>query len=757
MTPKEFYRLLRIFADRQEDLDTSRNEVIVQVQNQTISLKTELVDGRLLVEEGGIVSSCEQFVADRLANLPFLARRILEFTEVPKFFVSPEGQYVDRIESDPNDTDRTVPDVLAALKDLVKQGTSFSSFVIYLTAEAGEGKTTLINELARHQAQAYIDRKSTRLVVPIELGGRSFLRLDDLIIGSVANHYKYRGLYIESFLELVKYGFIVPAFDGFEEMFVVGSSGEAVSSLGNLLANLSSEGQLIVSARTAYFEIRNFETQARLFDGLRDSEASFARLKVQKWGREQFFDYWRKRNLKDAEISYGFLTAKLGPDHPLLTRAVLVKRLVDIAEDAGQFERLLGRLDSTSSYFAELVDSILEREIEGKWVDRAEDAANRPLLSLSEHHELLSMLAVEMAISSSGQLGKDEVSLVTELFCDLKKLPPPIARQVANRIFDHPLLAKVDSTSNSIRFDHDEFREFFLGEAIGAMIVNRDSVEFQDVARKVSFSVAVIDSCLKSVMDRSTVSLDDFNFVRNSVSHEGPASFAKENGTKILLRFLSMGDLGSVAIENSYITPDSFIGRTISNVEFRKCIFLDAVFEASTLTGCQFSDCEIECVSFRENARFIDTSFRDCEIRCVTTPGDESPVFNPLQINAEFASRGIDRVSSHQDVSSHEMSESVDIRDTRFDLMIRGLRPFYRSTGINESTLRLRLGKRSTEFEEEVLPVLVDKGILVSEPYRGAGSDRRFRLGVRMSDIQDALNRSLGSFDMFLREIRNEE
>ena len=37
----------------------------------------------------------------------------------------------------------------------------------------------------------------------------------------------------------------MPAFDGFEEMFVEGSSGEALSAMGILVASLESQGAMV--------------------------------------------------------------------------------------------------------------------------------------------------------------------------------------------------------------------------------------------------------------------------------------------------------------------------------------------------------------------------------------------------------------------------------------------------------------------------------------------------------------------------------
>jgi hypothetical protein len=108
------------------------------------------------------------------------------------------------------------------------------SSVIYLTSDAGEGKTTLINHIARFQAESYKKKETDWLLVPVTLGGRPFMRLDDVVVGELANRLKFLFLYYQAFLELVRMGVIVLALDGFEEMFVETSSGDATSALGNL-------------------------------------------------------------------------------------------------------------------------------------------------------------------------------------------------------------------------------------------------------------------------------------------------------------------------------------------------------------------------------------------------------------------------------------------------------------------------------------------------------------------------------------------
>ena len=178
--------------------------------------------------------------------------------------------------------------------------------ILYITSDAGEGKTFLINQMAKDQAQRFTEGKSDWLLVPIPLGGKHFLRFDDITVGVLQNRYRFPFLYYESFLALVRMGVIVPAFDGFEEMFVEGTrSGEALASaMGILVSALDSRGSLIIAARKAYFEFENLKTQEKLFDTISSYSVGFGKLELQRWGRQQFLAYCAKRNLPNAEVIY---------------------------------------------------------------------------------------------------------------------------------------------------------------------------------------------------------------------------------------------------------------------------------------------------------------------------------------------------------------------------------------------------------------------------------------------------------------------
>lgn len=311
------------------------------------------------------------------------------------------------------------------------------------------------------------------------------MSFDDIVVAELANKLRFQFFYYDAFLELVKMKVIVPAFDGFEEMFVERSSGDASSSLGNLIRDLESQGSVLVAARKAYFEYQSLETQAKLFDANRDGSVEYARTRLDRWSQRQFLDYANKRGLIDGEDVYEKVESRMGRNHPLVTRAVLVKRLIEVAKE-GAADDLLERLNrDPNDYFHAFVENIVRREAREKWIaqsDRA-DGPREPLLSTDEHHLLLAEIAMEMWITSRDVLRKDYIETVAELFAEDRDKHPRVVHQVRERISHHALLAV---HGLQYGFDHEDFQGFYLGEAVAETLLSSSDprLDLEECLRK---------------------------------------------------------------------------------------------------------------------------------------------------------------------------------------------------------------------------------------------------------------------------------
>ena len=235
MNTEDFRRIITTFADTPADIDLAKGTLLVQVREEVIAASLSMREGDLYVTENDEDFSAARWLIRRVARLPLLAERLIALLPKQDTFVSPDGHLLDQIDEMPSDTDQYCPDAAQAALTVLNRRPAGTTSVLYLTSDAGEGKTTLINHLAFQQAQQYKNQRTDWLLVPVSLGGRTFMRFDDVIVGALMNRFRFNLLFYDAFVELVRLGVVIPALDGFEEMFVEGTAGDAISALGNLM------------------------------------------------------------------------------------------------------------------------------------------------------------------------------------------------------------------------------------------------------------------------------------------------------------------------------------------------------------------------------------------------------------------------------------------------------------------------------------------------------------------------------------------
>jgi hypothetical protein len=285
----EFKSIVSTFSDPGQEMLFEGKKVVFSVNSNLIEINVTNNSGDIQVDDGSGSMPASLWVVKRLANLPLLADRLMEQIPHEDNFISPSARLLPSL----NIRDSCLPEVDDALQATLTnlgEKSPFETTVLYITSDAGEGKTCLINAAARKQAKEFSEGKSDWLLVPIVLGGRNFLRFDDITVGMLQNRYRFPFLYYNSFLALVRMGVIVPAFDGFEEMFVENSSGEALSAMGILVGALKSTGAVVIAARKAYFEFENLKSQEKLYDTIRDYSVDFSKLELIRWKEKQFIE-----------------------------------------------------------------------------------------------------------------------------------------------------------------------------------------------------------------------------------------------------------------------------------------------------------------------------------------------------------------------------------------------------------------------------------------------------------------------------------
>lgn len=747
MQVADFKRIIASFAETPANIDLAKGEFIVQLLDEVLTARLERREGVLYVEEDGVSQPAESWIIRRVAKLPQLADRILAYVPETPSFVTPSARLLPSLESSPEDRDICDIDAMLGCEQALSAQMPGTTLVTYLTSDAGEGKTTLINALAHKVAADYKRKEKDWLLLPVPLGGRAFLRFDELVVSALMNRFRFQYWFFDGFIELVRLGVVVPAFDGFEEMIVEGSSGEAVSALGNLMNQLSSEGRVLLAARKAFFEYQSFKTQARLFDAIGGEDSvAFSRLALKRWSRAQFEEYGAKRGQVDAAEIYDQVAARFGAEHPLLTRAVLVRRLFDVIRGLSDVGELLSRIGNRpQDYFHQFVLAIVEREAAEKWLDK-EGREGQVLLSVDEHIDLLAAVAREMWVSTTDVLREDVVDVVADLYCDERQKSPAIARQIRERIKHHALLVRTGGARGGLAFDHEDFREFFLGVALGHVLLGAHREDIRSFLRVAGIPHETADEALL-IYEHSGRDRDEL--VQNLLaigSGELPTSFVLENAGNLVLKALSFSERSDlVVIRGLNFGPSALQAKGIWNVDFEGCYFGPTSLYGSKLRDVSFRHCRFERIELAADMD-VQASLDSALISCVVD-GEET-LFDPVAISRKL--EGIGFVVQEDLLVIDAMPREPDRELVATEKVIRA---FMRGTQHNEDTLRVKLGLLASSFFDDALPELIRTRVLELVPYRGSGNQERFRLAKHMSALQDAIARSGGSFERFLSEV----
>ena len=746
----EFSRVLTAFADNEANLDISKGTLLVEIRDELIQANLYQQGGQLILEEQGQRLPAFNCLVNRIARMPLLADRILAHVSETAGFVTPSGQLLDQPDFAASSEDRSCQNATHCAIEVLQRRRAGTTSVLYLTSDAGEGKTTLINHLARYQATEFKAKRTDWLLVPIPLGGRTFLRFDDVVVAALVNRLRFQLLYYDAFIELIRLGVIVPAFDGFEEMIIASSSGEAISALGNLVRSLSSSGTVVIAARKAYFDYHNFKAQARLFDAIGKDSVAFARLALRRWSRNQFLEYAEKRGLQDPGNVYATVANRLGADHPLLTRAVLARRLVDVAHGSIGLRGLLEQIgNAPQHYFFQFVNAIVEREAHEKWIDQSGEP-RQPLLTVEEHHELLGMVANEMWLSETDSLRPDLLEEIAGMFAETRKKPPAITRQIGERLKQHALLVSAGSTG-ALSFDHEDFRAFYLGEAVGSAMNRCAYADLRSLLQAGLLSRTAVDEAVLHARRLEGSAPDALSVLQELASKESAASIVRENcGT------LSIGmaqELANVELRDMVFPEDALRGRTLSSLTIR-----DSYFQGSSLAGAKlqdycFQDCRFDRLELDVDTQISSSTLDGCEVTALSRIERDEQFFDPTQISASLSDAGFRLIGPDQE----ELPTVRPVEpDEQLRLVERMMRIFLRANQVNEEVIRTKLGVKAAPFFDNILPKLLKLGMLEEIPHRGAGNLRRFKIRVQMHRLHDALSECGGDFERFLSLLERE-
>ncbi|MHB1774267.1 MAG: NACHT domain-containing protein, partial [Acidimicrobiales bacterium] len=384
-----------------------------------------------------------------------LARSCLARIEGQADFVASEAVLEDAHDTQ---TIQLTPSALSGLIDGARKDAEegSSTQLFFVKGDAGAGKTTLLRETTRLQAQRHLDGESDFLCLYVSAQGRELSNLRDALAGELGD---LRAAFThEAVACLAREGVLIPVIDGFDELLGTAGYSGAFSSLQTLLGELEGYGTLVVSARSAFYDIEFGRASGRRTD----TAMSIATAEIQPWSDVQLSEYLARprggRNPAEAITALGELDPS---DRALLRRPFF----------ASQFDAFVSRADlgrGDASLLEHLIDAYIEREA-GNIVD----AHGAPILDPDGHRYLFELAVGEMWETGVRGLREGDLRAIALLVAETFDLDAGQTVQLETKVTSYAGFRPrrgAHSSQASFAFEHEVYFEHFLGCAIGRLM-----------------------------------------------------------------------------------------------------------------------------------------------------------------------------------------------------------------------------------------------------------------------------------------------
>jgi hypothetical protein len=461
----------------------------------------------------------------------------------------------------------------AALTDLAGRALLHAedrTSLYFLKGDPGAGKTTLLREATALQAQRYLDGGSNFLFFYVSAQGRELSNLRDAFSGELDD---LRAAFTrDAIATLARRGLLVPIVDGFDELLGTAGYGGAFSSLQNLLVELEGLGAVVVSARSAFYDL---EFLARSTGPVDYADISITTVDLQPWTDEQLQSYLGLDSATHNQEQTAAALERLEPhDRQLLRRPFFASRFESFV--ARSFEN-----DGELDLLGHLIAAYTERE-----ADKIVDANGDPVLPVDGHRRLFELAASEMWESEARQLSVEDLRTYTELVSEDFGLDADQAAQLSTKVTSYagfrPRHGERSSSTN-FAFEHEVYFDYFLARAIQRML--RDA-HFDELGVFLDRGVIpeTVAPVAVRVLDRAA-SLDP-SLLRCSIGI--PFQNRRRNLGALLLAFAQEAS----PISNANIRGLSFIDVASGHARFHKVSFENCQFVGTDLRGVIFDDCD---------------------------------------------------------------------------------------------------------------------------------------------------------------------
>lgn len=696
-------------------------------------------DGQIWVDIDGAKLPYRRFLTHNLARLDVLAQRLTERRPSIAGFVNAEVSLQRAAEDVVRD------DGLSLLDARCGTVSPFASRVLFVTADAGHGKTALLREHQFKQAQKFLKGDSHYLFWHLDLQGRQLLRLSEALMGDLAE-LRLSGLWMPAVVRLMRRGVLIVGIDGFDELAAEQGGVDALGALASLVSQLEGHGVVVAASRRTFFNTDDYLRRGGMVRRGVPDPCQFDQMELEAWTERDVLEYFERaefggQRIQNPRDMYSRVVAVLGGDksHPLVTRPFLVSQIAraSVLYDASP-EEFLRAPDDPFSGVASVVSAFVTREVAEKWKVRE---TGEPYLTEEQHFAFLADVAEEMHRSQKDRLPIDIIETIATLLLDQWEIDGGLRQQIIEMVRMHVLLVAPPASNQSQRmFDHPEFRDYFIAyalkERIAAVMAGGGT---NDLVRFLSIS-QLSDSTARyvcSMLDRTALGVATLlSSMEEALKKEWKPTYIQQNlGT--LIPFMIDG------VE--FDSPASFSGKVIysslafENTRIRNFTFRDGTFVNASLRNVEWRNVSLETMALGElqldrASTFVDVRLIRCSVEGVRVQSDDEDElreYAPLRIRRELERIGLILVDEELPIET--LDEATDSTNVR--LLRKLLRVFHRTTIVSDEILRTRFGSDSVALEDQLLPLLVKYGVVGSRKWRGSGNHNAWALTVSLDDF----------------------
>lgn len=717
----QYIQEILTFADDEDDVVIESNKITFERLNQIISVQIETIDDAVYIIYNNSRYPYRTFLAKELAHLDIMASKIVQ-----KYANEDERIYVDAQATVFHNGKKYSGGAEKLLSDECINNDNFDTRICFVTADAGHGKTVLLRHLQYINALSYQKCLSNHILWHIDLHGRDLLRLNEAMMYEIGV-LRLSGLYYNSIITLIRNGLIVLAIDGFDELAAEIGGEKVLGSLTNLVTELDGQGTIIAASRRTFFNTQDYLKRSKLLQGNIGQACEFNEIKLHNWKKEQcvqYLTYFYSKEVADYEFDKMASMLRDTESHPVIERPFLFTKLVNYAAKSEPIttpsEFLVsggGQFDSINK----IIEAFIRREVQ-KWT-YFDKQTGKPYLTFEQHVELLTEIAQEMWHSQKDYISVENIQYIVTILMELWNIETQLRPQIIRIVESHAFLVISENGDNYRRFDHEEFKDFFIACYLSRIL--KESCKTQKFDRLKSFLYL---SQMQESVARYLTKMVDFGDLNNMVSSlikmkstEWRPSYLQSN-LGILLPYLldNCSNRDSViVIDNITFSSIIFENRMLNNIVFHDCNFINISFSNTSLADVSFEECTFSDI--RINTKKTN-SFRNVSIdensiiNKVTKIDDDNDngysEYSPANINAFLIKYGIQRGIEKEEVLPITINKKSEFRK----IVRRFLNKFIKSSNQYEENFRDDQEYYSMPYKtlvEEVIPLLKEYGIII--------------------------------------------